>query len=122
MNNANDCLPQAFVRWAKTQTDATLVGSVVLVLLGQNVPLSPKGEAYADVFSLEYTRMQENLIAKDARRKEQLRMAQQRLREKKAAKKSHTVNMSSMSSMSSTQTDITLQTDIHNITNKPHYH
>ncbi len=57
---------------------------------------------------------------KDERQKEQLRLAQQRMREKKATKKSQAVNasskssMSSMSSMSSTQTDITNDTNKHN--------
>ncbi len=50
MNDETNYLPQAFVRWAKTQEDPTLVGSVLLAVLGKDIPLTPKGEAYVDVF------------------------------------------------------------------------
>ncbi len=105
MEDTTNYLPQAFVRWAKTQEDPTLVGSVLLTILGKDIPLSPKGEAYADVFSLEYTRMQEEMSAKDARRKEQYRASKKKSRSKMSTN-------STMSTMSTTQTDITLQTDI----------
>ncbi len=107
MEDTTNYLPQAFVRWAKTQEDPTLVGSVLLTILGKDIPLSPKGEAYADVFSLEYTRMQEEMSAKDARRKEQNRVAQRKSRSKKASDVSKVSNVSNVSN-----TDITLQTDI----------
>ncbi len=109
MEDTTNYLPQAFVRWAKTQEDPTLVGSVLLTLLGKDIPLSPKGEAYADVFSLEYARMQEELTAKDTRRKEQYRASKARNKQKKQIKNS---TNSTVSTNSTTQTDITLQTDI----------